>query len=264
MIIIGEKINATIKRTKEIIVNRDEAALADLADAQASAGAGFLDVNVGTGSGTAADEIEAMQWAVSVIQNRVDTPLCIDSADTAVLKAGLEAMDGRERMINSVKAEQDNMSAVIPLAVTYNARLIALPMDEQGIPKTVDDRLRVCDTIVQACSRYDFSLDRILFDPLVLPVSTDITYGAITLDTTAAIKKSWPEAKTVMGLSNVSYGLPKRRQINAGFLYMAVYAGLDAAIADPRDEEIIKAVRVAEALAGKDRHCRRYIKAYRE
>jgi cobalamin-dependent methionine synthase I len=263
MIVIGEKINATIKRVKAIVENRDAEGLIQLARAQAEAGADIIDVNVGTGTGTQADEIDAIQWAVTLIQQQVDKPLCVDSADKDVIEAGLSHMDGRPCMINSVKAEERNMEDIIPLAAAHQAMLVALPMDESGIPATADARLEVCKKIVRVCEKHGFPADRLFFDPLVLPVSSDTTQGMITLDSLAAIKRSFPESKTVMGLSNVSYGLPERKKLNAGFLYMAVYAGLDAVIANPQDEDIQMAIRVSEALTGKDPRCRRYARAFR-
>lgn len=263
MLIVGEKINATIGKVKQIIEARDAGGLCALATEQAEAGADFIDVNVGTGSGTQADEIAAMQWAVTTLQEAIQAPLCIDSADEAVLEAGLTAMDSRQRMVNSTKAEEKTMQAIIPLAVRYEATLVALPMDEQGIPPTVADRLRVCETIVRACTDLGLPLNRVLFDPLVLPVSADPAQGTITLDTVAAIKRAFPEAGTIMGLSNVSYGLPRRTLLNAGFLQMAVYAGLDAIIGNPHNDDIRQAILVAEALVGKDRRFRRYARAFR-
>ncbi len=263
MIMIGEKINATIKRVKSIVENRDNDGLVQLAKAQSEAGADIIDVNVGTGTGTQADEIDAIQWAVELIQQHVDKPLCIDSADKAVLEAGLKKIDGRQSMINSVKAEENNMDDIIPLAKEFNSMLVALPMDEKGIPATTAERVDVCRQLINHCKKYGFSVDKLFFDPLVLPISSDITQGAITLDTLAAIKKTFPESKTVMGLSNVSYGLPERKKLNAGFMYMAIYAGLDAVIANPMDDEIQMAIKVAEALTGKDPRCRRYTRALR-
>lgn len=263
MLIVGEKINATIGKVKEIIEARDADGLCALAREQADAGADFIDVNVGTGSGSQADEIAAITWAVTTLQAAVQNPLCIDSADEAVLEAGLQSMDSRQRILNSTKAEEKALVTIVPLAVRYEATLVALPMDEQGIPPTVSDRLRVCETIARACREHGLPLSRVLFDPLVLPVSADPSQGRITLDTVAAIKGAFPDAGTIMGLSNVSYGLPRRTLLNAGFLQMAVYAGLDAIIANPHNVDIRQAVLVSEALLGKDRRFRRYSRAYR-
>jgi cobalamin-dependent methionine synthase I len=264
MIIIGEKINATLAPVKPLILERDAAALLELAKRQARAGAHFLDVNVGTGVGSQAEEVEAMKWAVQTIQAEVELPLCLDSADPAVLEAGLEANSRQPCMINSTSAEPEKLAGIMPLAAKYHASLVALTMDEAGIPKTVEDRRRAGGKIVAACEKYGVPLDRVLFDPLVLPISTDITYGMVTLKTIAQLKESYPKAKTVLGLSNISYGLPGRSHLNAAFLHMAIAFGLDAAIIDPLDEELRAAALTGEVLAGRDRHCRRYTRAFRQ
>jgi 5-methyltetrahydrofolate--homocysteine methyltransferase len=263
VIIIGEKINASLPGIKEIIESRDTPALLELATSQAAAGAGFIDVNVGTGVGSSQDEIFSMEWAVQVIQGRVDTPLCIDSADPVVLEAGLKARNGKPSLINSTKAEEKNLKQVVSLASDYQSHLVGLTMDETGIPATVEERVRACEKIVSACDKHGVPLENVYFDPLVLPVSTDIKQGLVTLNTLGVIKEKFPAAKTAMGLSNVSYGLPGRSMLNTAFLHMAVYAGLDAAIMDPLDKRLVSAITVAEALTGKDRYCRRYTKSLR-
>jgi cobalamin-dependent methionine synthase I len=264
MIVIGEKINASLPAVKSIIQKQDDRSLIELARKQAAAGSAFIDVNVGTGEGSQDDEISAMKWAVEIIQKDIDTPLCIDSADPVLLEAALNIRNDGVSLINSTKAEDDNLKEIIPLAVRHNASLIALAMDEFGIPKTVKDRMAACGKIAEACHRYGLSMDKVFFDPLVLPVSTDIRQGRVTLDTLVAIKEKFPEAQTVMGLSNISYGLPNRVGLNSAFLHMAVSAGLDAAIMDPLDQTMMTAVRSAEVLVGKDRHCRRYTRAFRK
>jgi 5-methyltetrahydrofolate--homocysteine methyltransferase len=263
MIIIGEKINASIPEIKKVIETRDSRALGMLAQKQALAGATYIDINVGTGSGTAEDEIEAMQWAVRTLAEAVEKPLCIDSADPTVLEAGLEAGNGRASMINSTKAEDGVLASVVSLAHRYDAALVALAMDENGIPETAEGRLAACGRIAESCGAHDVPLEKVYFDPLVIPVSTDARQGVITLETLAAVKAAFPASKTTLGLSNVSFGLPVRSILNAAFLHMALYAGLDAAIMDPLNETLMAAVRSGEALVGKDRHFRRYTRAYR-
>jgi 5-methyltetrahydrofolate--homocysteine methyltransferase len=264
MIIIGEKINASIPGIKKIIETRDTQGLVDLAQKQALAGATCIDINVGTGARTRSDEIEAMRWAVSVLAEAMEHSLCIDSADAAVLEAGLEAGGDRASMVNSAKAKEQVLEAVAPLAHRYDAALVALAMDDTGIPDTVDGRLNACRQIADSCRTHGVSMEKIFFDPLVIPVSTNARQGLITLETLAAVKTEFPESKTTMGLSNVSYGLPARSILNAAFLHMALSAGLDSAIMDPLDETLMTAVRAADALLGRDRHFRRYTRAYRQ
>jgi cobalamin-dependent methionine synthase I len=150
------------------------------------------------------------------------------------------------------------------MAGDHNIPLVALTMDETGIPMSVEGRMRACERIAMTCQKYGVPLESVFFDPLVLPVSTDIKQGGVTLCTIMEIKRKFPAAKTVMGLSNVSYGLPARGRLNVAFLHMAIFAGLDAAITDPLNKDLMDAVKTAEVLAGKDRHCRRYTRAFRK
>lgn len=264
MITIAEKINATIPTAKKIIEERDEDGLVELARNQAEAGANYLDVNVGTGSGTQQDEMDNMAWAVSTIQEEIDTPLCIDSADPLVLEAGLKVRGERPCLINSTKASQKYLTAVVPLAREYDKPLVGLAMDEEGIPKTVEKRVEACRKIADTCVEYGLETGNLFFDPLVLPVATDISQGKVTLDTIASIKKTIPEAKTVMAVSNVSFGLPQRKIFNTAFLHMAIMAGLDAAILNVLDRDLVGAAKTADAVLGHDRHCRKYSRYWRK
>lgn len=264
MIVIGEKINATRSVVRHIIEQRRADQLVDLAQKQAAAGAAYIDVNVGTGSGTRQDEVEAMQWAVETLNTAVDKPLCIDSADPVVMEAGLETMAERPAMINSIKADAEYLESVLPLAARFKAPVVALAMDDKGIPETVEGRIKACRMIAAACLDFEVPIESLFFDPLVLPISTDARQGKVTLDTLAAIKRTFPGARTTMGLSNISFGLPGRALLNAAFLHMAVFAGLDAAIMDPLHEDMMQAARTGDALMGKDRHFRKYSRAFRK
>jgi 5-methyltetrahydrofolate--homocysteine methyltransferase len=263
MLIIGEKINASIPAVKAIYQQRDRDGLIELAGRQARAGADQIDVNVGTGLGSREDEIAAMVWAIENIQQELEIPICIDSPDPAVIEAGLRAREGRSSLINSTKAEDESLKKIVPLALRYEAPLVALAMDESGIPETLEGRIDACRKTVAVCLRSGLALESIYFDPLVIPVSTDVKQGIVTLNCISAIKRIFPGAKTVTGLSNISYGLPSRSLLNVGFLYMAMNAGLDAVIMDPLVDEQMSAVRAGEVLIGKDRHCRRYTRAFR-
>jgi len=264
MIIIGEKINATRKAVKPMILERLADELIDLALQQAAWGATYIDVNVGTGTGTQQDEIDAMQWAVSQVKSAVDKPISIDSADAVVIKAGLEACDGHSAMINSVKAEEKYLGEVLPLAARYNVPVVSLAMDKDGIPRDTDGRLTACRIIAGHAEKHGVPMEHLYFDPLVLPIATDGKQAMVTLNTLAAIKAHLPKAKTVLGLSNVSYGLPGRVDLNAAFLHMALYAGLDAVIMDPLNPTMKRAVLTGEAVVGRDRHFRRYTRALRK
>lgn len=263
MMVIGEKINGSRPAVRTAVLNRDEGALLSLAQDQMRAGADCIDLNVATGQGSQGDEIASMQWAVELLQRETDVALCIDSADPRVLGAGLAARKGRPAFTNSTNAEKERLRQILPLALEHQTPLVALTMDEKGVPKTVEDRLSACHRIAEACGEVEFPMERVYFDPLVLPVSGDVKQGLVTLRTLSSIREHFPMAKTVLGLSNISYGLPQRSRLNAGFLHMAALAGLDAVIMDPTEKRMMDAVRTADVLLGKDGHCRRYTRACR-
>jgi 5-methyltetrahydrofolate--homocysteine methyltransferase len=202
--------------------------------------------------------------AGNTVQAATDKPLAIDSEHPEVIKAALEEYNGEKVIINSVTAESEKLDAIGPLAAKHQALLVALAMGSEGVPATVEKRLEACETIVTELTRIGVKIEQILFDPLVIPVSVDSNQGMVTLKTIEQIKTRYPESRTVVGLSNISFGLPNRRLINRSFLLMAAYAGLDAAILDPLDARIMTMVRVADMLTGKDNLCRSYIRAHRK
>jgi len=263
MIIIGENINATIPRIKELIVNHDEAALIELAVRQENAGANVIDINVATGVGSA-DEIRDMIWLIELVKDKVDCKICVDSADTAVLRAGIKAGGDRVGLVNSVKATDANIAEVLPIAAEYGLPVIALAMDENGISTDSATRLRACEKVIRGAEVHNVPVENIFFDPLVMPVSTDINQGAATLETLKGIKDQFPKAKTVLAVSNVSFGLQKRTLINQALIHMAQYLAVDALLVNPLNEEFMLAVKAGETVMGRDRHCRKYSRAVRK
>jgi len=264
MLVIGEKINASNKSVAEAIVNRNEEFVANLARVQTAAEADFIDVNAGTGHGSQQDEAAAMEWLVEVVQAATDKPLAIDSDSRDVIEAALRKYKGERLIINSVTAEPERLESVGSLAAEHRAWVVALTMGAEGVPNNVEQRLAACELIMTHLTRLGMEAEQIFFDPLVLPISVDPGQGLVTLQTIEQIKSSYPDARTVMGLSNISYGLPERKLINRAFLLMAAYAGLDAAILDPLDAKIMSFVKVGDMLTGKDPSCRRYLRAHRK
>ena len=264
MIIVGENINGTIPEVKKIMSTQDRESLLKLATSQVAAGATFIDVNVGTGVGSQQDELATMQWAIDVIQKEMDIPICIDSADPLIIEKGLEHRNGSRSLINSVKADDKNLKKIVLLAKQYNTQLVGLAMNETGVPETENERLNACRKIAEVCHENGFPLEKLYFDPLVIPISADARQGMVTLKTISAINREFPGAKTIMGLSNVSYGLPGRSRLNSAFLHMAIYAGLHAVILNPLDEEVMAAVKTVHAITGMDRHFRRYMRSFRK
>jgi len=264
MLVIGERINASNRLVAEAIIARSEGYITKLAKAQADAGADFIDINVGTGNQSQQEQMVAMEWVVEVVQAATDKPLAIDSDFPGVIEAASRKYSGAELMINSVNAETEKLEAIGHLATGCQVRLVALAMGAEGIPRSVDERLAACEAIMSYLARFDIHEEQVYFDPLVLPVSVDSGQALITLKTIGRIKAQYPQAKTVIGLSNISYGLPNRKLVNRAFLVMAAHAGLDAAILDPLDARTMSLIKAADVLIEKDPQCRRYIRAHRK
>ncbi len=263
MLVIGENINASNRSVAEAIASKDREFLQSLARAQVAAGADFIDVNSGVGSSSPEYEAAAMGWLVEVVQEVTDRPLVIDSSSPEVIEAALGKYRGERLMINSVTAEPERLASIGSLAAERQAWLVALAMGTNGIPNKAEERLAACDQIMEHLTGLGLKADQILFDPLVLPIATDSAQGIVTLKTLEQIKSHYPAVKTVMGLSNISYGLPNRKLVNRAFLLLATYAGLDAVILDPLDAKMMTFIKVADLLTGKDPSCKGYIRAHR-
>ncbi len=264
MLIVGEKLNSSIKRVAEAIEARNAAAVQDLAKRQAEAGADYLDVNAAI---RVTQELDDLAWLIETVQAVVETPLCIDSPNPAAIARGLALFKASGRpgrpLVNSITGEPDRLHGILPLVAEHKCPVVALTSDEQGIPTTVEDRLRIAGKIVAEAEKFGVPLADIYFDPLVLPVSTDVRNGVIFMDALQAIKAGHPGVKTISGLSNVSYGLPKRKVVNRAFLIMALHAGMDAAIMDPLDMELMALLKASELVLGHDDYCMNYLMAYR-
>ncbi|MFC2035490.1 dihydropteroate synthase [Chloroflexota bacterium] len=265
MLIIGERINGSNRSVAEAIARRDEEYVANLARSQAAVGADFIDINAGTAVHSGEEGGTAvMEWLVEVVQAATDKPLAIDSDTPDIIEAALRKYRGERLVINSVTAEPARLGSIGRLAAERQAWLVALAMGEHGIPYTVEERLSACELIIKHLDKLGVLAEQVLFDPLVLPIAVGSSQGLVTLKTIEEIKARYPAARTVMGLSNISYGLPNRKLINRAFLLMAAQAGLDAVILDPLDTKIMSQVKVADMLTGKDHSCRGYLRANRQ
>jgi 5-methyltetrahydrofolate corrinoid/iron sulfur protein methyltransferase len=264
MLVIGENINASNKSVGQAISSKNREFLENLARAQSAAGADYIDVNAGAGHDSWEHAEATMQWLVEVVQAVTDKPLAIDSNVPSVVEAALRIYRGDGLMINSVSAEPERLESIGRLAAERQAMLVALAMGTAGIPDNVEDRLTACELIMSHLAPLDIKEEQVFFDPLVLPIAVDTTQVLVTLKTIQQIKLRYPSAKTVMGLSNISYGLPQRAMVNRAFLLMAAYAGLDAVILNPIDAKMMSFVKIADMLTGKDPSCRGYIRAHRK
>ncbi|MFC2017341.1 dihydropteroate synthase [Chloroflexota bacterium] len=263
MLVIGENINASNRSVAEAIASRDREFLQNLARAQVAAGADFIDVNGGVGNGSREYEAVTTEWLIEVVQEVTDRPLVIDSESPSVIEAALRKYRGERLMINSVTAEPKRLVSIGALAAERQAWLVALAMGTNGVPGSVEERLAACEQIMQHLTQLGLKAEQIFFDPLILPIAVDSTQGIVALKSLEQIKSRYPDTRTVMGLSNISYGLPHRGLVNRAFLLMAAYSGLDAVILNPLDTKMMSFVKVADMLTGKDPSCKGYIRAHR-
>jgi 5-methyltetrahydrofolate corrinoid/iron sulfur protein methyltransferase len=261
MFVIGESINGMYFSVARAIKEKDKSVIQKCALIQIESGADALDVNCGPGS---RDPVSDMQWLVETIQEVTDKPLVLDSSKSKVIEAGLKVVKNKA-IINSTMADPQKLEVFVPLAKQYNAKLIGLAMSSKGVPQNKDQRLELAATIVAFCQEAGFPIDDLYLDPIVLPVNVGQAQMVDILESIKDFKIiSEPSPKTVIGLSNVSQGTYVRSLINRTFLVMATAYGLDAAILDPADAELMNALITAEIVLNKQIYCDSFLDAYRK
>jgi cobalamin-dependent methionine synthase I len=261
MLIIGEKINSTRKGIDRAVRGRDRDAIAAEAKRQAQAGAHYLDVNCGTLD--QADEPAALAWLVQTAQEATGLPLCIDSPNAEALAAALAVHRGVP-LINSISGEKERFAKVLPLVQQSNAGVVALCLDDRGIPGDAQAAVPVAETLVAHLMEAGIPPERIYLDPLVRSLATSPETVIETLHLIQTLHARYPRLHFVSGLSNVSFGLPERRHLNRAYAVMSIAHGLDAIIMDPLDPVMNALIFAAEALMNKDRFCLEYIRAFNE
>ena len=254
-VLIGERINPTgKKRLKAALREGDWSYILQEGTSQQEKGAHILDVNAGLPE---LDEPAVLACAVEKLQAVCDLPLQIDTVNTAALERSLRLYNGKP-LINSVNGKRESMDSVFPLAQKYGGAIVALTMDESGIPSTAEGRFAIAERIVREAERYGISKKDLIFDPLTLTVSSDPTAAQVTLDALSLIRERLG-CRTSLGVSNVSFGLPARECLNASFFTLALGRGLDCAIMNPFSAEMQKAYRTFLALKGLDANFSAYI-----
>lgn len=261
MIIIGEKINSTLKSVRPAIESYDTAVIQDLAKRQYEAGATFIDVNAGMFHN---DEPERLEWLVNTVQQVVDAPFSIDSPNPKAIERALKANKNPKPIINSITDEKERFDAILPLILEYNTGIVALCMDDTGMPETVKDRVVIAERLINKLSKEGVKLEDIYIDPMVRPVGTGSHYGTVAIETIRQVKAEFPEVHITCGLSNISYGIPGRKLMNQAFLIAAIAAGMDGAILDPMDKKLMSFIYAGEALMGVDDYCINYITKFKE
>ena len=261
MIIIGEKINGSIPAMAEAIARRDAEFVKKHAIAQESAGADYIDCCASVPEEV---EVETLKWMITCIESVTDLPIAIDSPSADVLAQAYQFCK-RPGLINSVSGEGDKLDKLFPiLSENQDWQVIALLCDDTGIPKNAAGRLKVYDKIMAKARQYGIAPGRIHIDPLVEMLCTCENGIEMILEVISVIRKQEPGIHITAAVSNISYNLPVRRFINLGFTVLAMNAGLDSAILDPTDRDLMGAIYATKALLGLDDYCMDYIGAYRE
>lgn len=254
-IIIGERINPTgKKRFKEALRNNDIAYIVNEAVAQAEKGAHVLDVNVGLPE---IDENAMMKTCIGALQSVTDLPLQIDTSDTVAMETALRMYNGKP-MLNSVNGKAESMKAVFPLVKKYGAVTVCLCLDENGIPETAEGRIKIAEKIISVAESYGIDKADLIFDPLAMSVSTNSQSANETLKAVKYLTETLG-VKTILGVSNISFGLPEREIVNSAFFNMAMTNGLSAGIINPLSDAMMNTYRAFMALRGLDENCECYI-----
>ena len=257
--VIGEKINPTGKESlsKELLEG-EFSKVREYAVSQQKAGAHIIDVNVGAAG---IDEIEILPEAVQIVMEAVDIPLSIDSANPEAIEAALKIYEGKA-IINSVTGEKKSLEAVLPIAKKYNAAVIGLTFDENGPVNDAPTRVEIAKDILGKAQEFGIPQEDVVIDCLVRPVCVEANAAMVTLQTIRLVSQEL-RLNTVLGISNVSFGLPDRKNLNAAFLAMAVAEGLTCAIVDPTATEVKKTILAVDLLSGNDAFASKWIESYR-
>ena len=261
MIIIGEKINGSIPAVADAIARRDAEFIKARALAQEEAGATFIDCCASVPEEV---ELETLKWMIECIEEATDLPIAVDSPSADILAEAYKFCS-RPGLINSVSGEGDKIDKIFPiLAENKGWQVIALLSDDTGIPKNAANRLKVFDKIMAKAKEYGIAPSRIHIDPLVEMLCTSENGIETNIEVITTVREKYPTIHLTAAVSNISFNLPVRKMINLGFTVLAMNAGLDSAILDPTNRDMMGVIFATEALLGLDDYCMEYIGAYRE
>jgi 5-methyltetrahydrofolate--homocysteine methyltransferase len=256
-VMIGEKIKPTGRKKLAAALSEGNLDYArQLAESQVAWGADVLDINVGV---PGLDEVTVVKKLVELLASVIDVPFCLDSANPMVLAAGLDAAPGKP-LVNSVSGEEKRLETILPLVKERGAAVIGLTMDDNGIPKTPEERVAVAEKIIERAAKVGIPVEDIIIDPLVLTVGSDSKAALVTLQTVDLLRKEFG-VNINLGASNVSFGLPDRPTVNQAFLTLAIQLGATCSITDP--SKLGATVKAADMLLGRDDNSMRYLKYFR-
>lgn len=260
MIIIGEKINGSIPSVAKAIAEKDADFIRNLAKAQADAGATYIDVCASVEDSI---ELETMKWLIDLVQEVTDTPIAVDSPNVHTC---VEAMKfcNKPGLFNSVSLEGDKVDVAFPAIADTKWEIVALLNDDTGISKTAEQRLNVFERLMAKAKEYNIDPSRFHIDPIIEMLCTSEDGINMVTDVIRTIKEKYPTIHVTGAVSNISFNLPVRRIVNQAFTVLAMDAGMDSAILDPLNQDLMGLIYATEALMGEDDYCMEYISAYRE
>lgn len=260
MIIVGEKLNSSIPSVFRAFNERDEEAVKTLAERQIKGGAEYLDVNA---AACMEKELEVLLWAAEKALS-LGTKVMIDSPNAEIVDAALSSLSLSDTIINSVTLESDRFDGVMNCVKKYGTRIVALPIDDSGIPSDAESRTALSCELIEKIREVGVKDSDIFLDVLIQTLGTDSDCGKVALDTIRNIRAKYPDVHIIGGLSNISFGLPKRAILNSAFLTAAITCGLDSAIMDSANGDLVMSMRAALLANGRDEYCMDYIEAFRE
>jgi 5-methyltetrahydrofolate--homocysteine methyltransferase len=260
MIIIGEKLNGSIPSMAKAIAEKNEGYIRDMAKKQSEAGADFLDLCASVPEN---EELDVLKWLIDLVQGVSDTPICIDSPSAAVCAEAVKFCK-RPGLINSVSGEGDKIARVFPVIADTQWECVALLSDDKGIPRTAERRLEVLGDIMQKADEYKIPPKRLHIDPLIEMLCASEDGIEKVVATIKEVKRQYPDIHVTGGASNISFNLPARKYVNRAFIILAMNAGMDSAIIDPLNKDMMGLIYATTALLGEDEFCIEYINAFRE
>lgn len=260
MIIIGEKINGTIPSVGKAIAARDADFIRNLAKVQTEAGAHFIDVCASVEDSI---ELETLKWLIDLVQEVSDTPIAIDSPNVNVFSEAMKYCN-KPGLINSVSLEGGKIDVVFPLIADTTWECVALLCDDTGIPQDTQKRMEVFAGVMKKAKEYNIDPSRLHIDPLVQMLATSEDGINTVTEVLREIKAQYPTIHLTGGASNISFNLPARKLVNQAFIVLTMNAGMDSAIIDPLNRDLLGMIYATEALLGEDEYCMEYIGAYRQ
>ncbi|NMP37736.1 MAG: dihydropteroate synthase [Clostridiales bacterium] len=259
MVIVGEKLNSSIPSVQEKLAARDADFVKDMTQRQLECGADYIDLNAGA---FLSGETEMLLWMLEAATAVEGAKFMLDSPDYRVLACALERFPLENAVLNSVTLEKERFNGVLGLVKKYNTGVVALPMDGKSVPKTASERFEKACALADALVENGVPEDKIFIDALVEAVCADFEAARETVETIRLVREKYPNIHITGGLSNVSFGMPKRKFINSAFLAAAIYAGLDSGIMDITNPDAPMILAASQLVAGKDEYCCGYMEAY--